>query len=172
MAKSKRTARKAKTKDKTDDAEMRSPELEGLVLNDDDFDLHFASIKRAVEAMKRTKNGYDACCKAAKKVSPALLDAIKFAVKLEGMDPIDVKRELEIKGYALKRTGSSLQLTIHDTLLGDVADAAFARGEKAGTAGLPMANPYPDGSDLAMQYQNGWAAGQSQMSLLTQQAAE
>lgn len=163
----KRGGRKSKAEGSTgakeNAAEMRSPEIEGLVIADDDFDLHLASLKRAVDATKRAKNGYDAVCKAAKKVSPALLDTIKLAVKMEGKDPDEIKRELEMQGYVLKRSGSHVQLTIHDMLLGDVNEAAYARGKKAGADGLANANPYPKNSSLGDEYDRGWGDGQADL---------
>lgn len=157
--------RKAKVQDKADDVEMRtaSPEIAGLEINDDDFDLHLASVRRAVEAQKRAKNGYDACMKACKKVSPAFHETIKLAIKMDGKDPEDIKRDLEMQGYVLKRSGSNVQLTIHDTLLGDAEDQAYARGKKAGAAGLSNANPYPKNSDLAAKYDAGWGDGQADL---------
>jgi len=150
--------RKAKV-DKQDQVEVRQDELPGIEIDDSDFDMHFRALKGAVEKMKTAKNLYDGCCKSAKKVSPELLDAVKYAIKLEGLDAADVKRELEIKGYALKRTGSSVQLTIHDTLLGDEEDLAYRRGKEAGASGKSNANPYPKASSLAEEYDRGWRAG-------------
>ena len=147
-----------KTVDKDDVVEMREGELElkAIEIDDGDFDMHFRSIKGAKEKMATAKNLYDGCCKAAKKVSQDLLDTVKLAISLEVKDPADIKRELEKQGYALKRLGTSVQLTIHDTLLGDVNDAAYARGKDAGGKGKSLNNPYPAGSDLAEQYAAGW----------------
>lgn len=165
MAKGKKSngkGRKAKVQDKDDAVETRSAgelDLQQIEINDGAFDLHFRSLKSAVEKMKTAKNLYDSCAKAAKKVSPELLDAVKYAIKLEGLDAADVKRELEIKGYALRRSGSPIQLTIHDTLMGDENELAFKRGKDAGADGKANANPYPATSDLAAEYDRGWSAG-------------
>jgi len=163
MAKSKNGKSKGgrgrkKTVDKDDVTEVRKGELElkQIEIDDGDFDLHLRSLKGAKEKFDTAKRLYDSCCKAAKKVSAQLLDAIKFAIKLEGMDAADVKTELEIKGYVLKRSGSSVQLTIHDTLLGDVLDVAYDRGKEAGGNGKPCASPYPKGSDLEERWCTGW----------------
>ena len=163
---------KRKAQDKDDTVETRSPEIAGLEIADDDFDLHLASVKRAVDAMKKAKNGYDACCKGAKKVSPALLDAIKLAVKLEGQDLEDIKRTLEISGYVLRKTNSPIQLTVHDALLGDVTEAAYKRGHDAGSNGRAMACPYPENSDLADAYGAGWRNGTGGNLGLTEQETE
>lgn len=161
-----RSKAEASTGAKENEVEVRSPEIEGLVIADDDFDLHLASLKRAVDAQKRAKNAYDAVCKGAKKVSPALLDTIKLAVKMEGRQPEEIKSDLEKLGYVLKRSGSYVQLTIHDTLLGDAEDQAFERGKKIGAAGQPLSNPYPDDTSLANRFSEGWQAGQENMPLL------
>lgn len=158
--------RKAKVQDKADAVETRKAgelDLQQIVIDDGDFDLHFRSLKGASEKMKTAKNLYDSCAKSAKKVSPELLDAVKYAIKLEGLDAADVKRELEIKGYALKRSGSPIQLTIHDTLSGDVSDAAEKRGYLDGKAGRAANCPFPEGSDLARLYLGGWSKGQGDL---------
>jgi len=172
MAKAKNTSkfgkRHKKTKDKADGAEMRKASLDTqqIELKSDDFDFHFKNTKAAKVRMGTAKSAYDACLKAAKKVSDQLHASVKLALSIEGKDLYDVKTQLEVFGFVLKVTDHPLQLTIHDTLLGDVSDAAFARGGKAGAAGMPMANPYPDSSDLAARYADGWGAGQASMSLL------
>ena len=106
--------------------------------------------------MKTAKNLFDGCCKAAKKVSPELLDAVKRAIKFEGMDTEDIKRQLQIDGYVLRKTGAPIQITLHDTLLGDVDDAAEARGRKDAEGGKFASNPYPAGSSLHERYKIGW----------------
>jgi hypothetical protein len=138
---------------KADSAEL------GLVIEDGDFDLHLRAIKGAVDRQKTAKSLYDSCCKAAKKVSPQLLDAVKRAIKFQGMDVEDIKAQLEIDGYVLRRTGSSIQLTLHDTLLGDEKELAYKRGNEAGKCGQPCASKYPEGSDLDAEYRRGWQHG-------------
>lgn len=140
------------------EAEVRKGELElkQIEINDDDFDMHYRSLKGAKEKMATAKNLYDGCCKAAKKVSEDLLNSLKRALKFEGMDAEDIKRQLEIDGYVLRKTGSSVQLTIHDTLLGDEKELAYKRGRDAGGNGKSLNNPYPAGSDLAEAFATGW----------------
>jgi len=149
--------RKAKV-EKQDQVEVREGELElkSIEIDDGDFDMHHRAISNAVERMKQAKNLYDGACKAAKKVSEDLLNSVKRAIKFAGMDVEDIKKQLEIDGYVLKRTGSSVQLTIHDTLLGDEEDLAYRRGKAAGGNGKSLNNPYPSGTALAERYATGW----------------
>lgn len=136
-------------------------DLQQIVIDDGDFDLHFRAMKSAKERMKTAKNLYDGCAKAAKKVSADLLDAVKQALKLEGMDPADVKRELEVRGYALKRVGCPVQLSVHDTLAGDVNDKAYKRGNYDGANGRTCNSPYPEGTELDEHYRTGYRNAQN-----------
>lgn len=146
-------------------AEMRKAELDlqPIEIDDGDFDMHLRAMKGAVDKQKIAKNLYDGCCKAAKKVSPDLLDALKRAIKFEGMDREDIKRQLEIDGYVLKKTGSSVQLTIHDVILGDVNANAFEQGYANGMAGTAISNRFPEGSDLARLYEEGYVKAQTEL---------
>ena len=154
-----------KVEDKADQVEVREGELElkTIEIDDGDFDMHLKSIKGAKERFDTAKRLYDSCCKSAKKVSEDLLNSIKRAIKFEGMDIADIKKQLEIDGYVLKRAGSSVQLTIHDTLLGDVNAAAEKRGHADGKAGRSANCPYPEGTELARLYFGGWNAGQAEL---------
>lgn len=165
----KRGKSEAMTGAKENAVEMRKAELDlqPIEIDDGDFDMHLRAMKGAVDKQKTAKNLYDGCCKAAKKVSPELLDAIKRAIKFEGMDREDIKRQLEIDGYVLKKTGSSVQLTIHDTILGDVKDAAYGRGKADALNGRGSNSPYPAGSDLTSAYDSGWQDGTGQQLGLT-----
>lgn len=148
--------------DKGDTAEMRKGgelDLKQVAIDGADFDMHLRSMKSAKERMSTAKNLYDGCCKAAKKVSEELLTAVKKAIKFEGMDVDDIKRALEIDGYVLRKTGSPVQLTIHDSLMGDVNQAADTAGYRDAKAGRVAKSPYPDGSDLHELYMAGWQRG-------------
>lgn len=148
--------------DKADTAEMRSGgelDLKQVTIDDADFDMHLRAVKGAVDRQKTAKNLYDGCCKAAKKVSEELLAAVKKAIKFEGMDVDDIKRALEIDGYVLRKTGSPVQLTIHDSLMGDVNQAADTAGYRDAKAGRVAKSPYPESSDLHELYMGGWQRG-------------
>lgn len=154
-----------KTVDKADAVEVRTGELElkQVEIDDGDFDLHFRGVKAAKEKMEQYQSAYRSALKSAKKVSDDLANSIKDALRFETMDSHDIKRQLEISGYVLKRQGSPIQLTIHDGLLGDALEVAFKRGEADGLAGKGNANPYPASSDLAGRYDTGHIEGQTQL---------
>lgn len=161
----KTNSRKRKTKDKGDEAEMRKGNSEPMQieLNSEDFAFHFKNAKAAKVRMGTAKSSYDACLKAAKKVSDQLHASVKLALTLEGKDLYDVKTQLEVFGFVLKATDHPLQLTIHDTLLGDVIEVAATRGFNDGRVGKPCANPYPDGTELARAYLDQWGRGQQEL---------
>jgi hypothetical protein len=173
-ARKRRGKSESMTGKKAGEVEVRTGELDlqQIEINDDDFDLHFRAMKGAVDRQKTAKNLYDGCCKAAKKVSPELLDAVKRALKFEGMDPADIKRQMEIDGYVLKRTASPIQLTVFDTLAGDVADQAYKRGYDDGENGRTAADKYPAGSDLSGHYTRGWRHGTAKNLGLTPEQAD
>lgn len=161
-ARGKRTKRGAAKADKGDTAEMRTGgelDLKQVAIDDADFDMHLRAMKGAKDRMATAKNLYDGCCKAAKKVSEDLLVAVKKAIKFEGMDLDDIKRALEIDGYVLRKTGSPVQLTIHDSLMGDVNQAADTCGYRDARAGKVAKSPYPESSDLHELYMAGWQRG-------------
>lgn len=134
-------------------------DLKPIVIDDSDFDLHFRATKNAKERVETSNSLYRSCLKNAKKVSPELHDAIKDALAFEGMEPADIKRKMEISGYVLRKTGSAVQLTIHDTLLGDVKQAAGTQGYRDAKAGRVAKSPYPESSDLHALYMAEWQRG-------------
>lgn len=142
--------------------EMRkagSFDLQPMEIDDSDFELHFKAAKSAKETAEKYQSLYRGQLKQAKKVSQDLHDSVKLALSLDGKSDSDIKRDLEIKGYVLKRRAGSIQLTIHDTLLGDENQLAEKRGLDAALAGQTSANPYPTGSDLAALYAKGFKKG-------------
>lgn len=154
--------RKRKTQDKGDEAEMRKGELglEPVVIDSSTFHFHMKAIKSATERKDTAVSLLRGCCAAAKKVNKHLADKIKKVITVQRTDDAaDLKAELEVLGIALRETGSPVQLTVHDTLLGDVTDAAYKRGFDAGSNGRPLNCPYPENSDLAEAYATGWRNG-------------
>lgn len=145
-----------------DVVEVRTGELDlqPVEIDDRDFDMHFAGVKEAKAKLESYQSKYRLALKSAKSVSPELHDAIKVALKFEKMGAEDVKRQLEIDGYVLKRQGSPVQMILHDTIMGDPLKVAWDRGMKAGEEGQDNANPYPPGSEFAARYDAGWAKGQ------------
>lgn len=134
-------------------------DLQQVEIDDADFDMHFRAAKTAKETAEKYQSLYRSQLKAAKKVSPALAEAVKWALGSEGKDAADIKREMEIKGYVLKRQGSPIQLTVHDTLLGDTMESYYKRGHADGEAGKTADARAPEGSDLHSEYMRGWQHG-------------
>lgn len=153
-----------KTVDKADTVEVKTAgelDLEVVQINKSDFAMYFRGIEDCSKAMKRAKSAYDDACKKAKKSSDSMLAACKLKLKWDGKDQNELAELLKIQGFVLTDLGSPIQLTLHNALLGDAVDTAFARGETDGAAGKGNSNRYPVGSDLAERYDLGWAKGQA-----------
>ncbi len=146
-------------------AEMRKGELDlqPMQINDNDFEMHYRSAKSAKEKVETATSLYRNAIKGAKQVSDELADAVKRALKFDGMDREAIKRQLEIDGYVLKKQGCSVQLTIHDSILGDANTAAEKQGYADGRAGRALNNPFPENSDLARLYEAAWLKAQTEM---------
>lgn len=133
---------------------------EPVELKSDDFQMHYRAIKAATEKKDTANNLLRGCYKQAKKVHPMLAEAVRKAITIERADdPEAVKAELEMFGFVLKETGHHIQLSIHDSLLGDVNEAAELRGYKDAKASRVAASVYPEGSDLHALYMRGWQRG-------------
>lgn len=138
--------------------EVRKGELafELVEIDGNDFQFHLKATKNAFDRFQTAKRLYDSCCKAAKKVSVEMLDAVKRAMKVERASLEDIKSELAVYGFVLKQVNHPIQLTLHDTLLGEAKETAYKRGQADVKAGRAATNPYPEGSDLAQEYLRGW----------------
>lgn len=128
-----------------------------------DFDFHFNAAKSDREIMKRYQGKFRERLAAAKKVSPHLAEAVKLALKVENADPEEIRAILEVNRFVLDALGCSTQLILHDTLLGDAKEQAYARGFKDGEAGRSANNRYPEKSEFAEQYMTGWRNGQAKL---------
>lgn len=146
-------------------------DLTAIVIDERDFKLHYNSIKTATDKKETAMSLLRTARKRAKEASPDILDAVERAMSFERMDQDTLKREFQIAGYALKATDSPIQLTLHNTLLGDAVEQAAKRGRKAGEAGDPCASPYPAGSDLDKAYSDNWTIGQGVKVGLTEKQA-
>lgn len=125
-----------------------------------DFDHHYKSMRGAKEKVATAQALSSQASESANKCSPGLAAVIKNTLKIEAEnDPAKLQRHLEMMGMGLKHIGSSVQMTIFDTLAGDVADQAYKRGFADGEAPRAAANPYPEGSDLYADYAKGWREG-------------
>jgi hypothetical protein len=126
----------------------------------DTFDHHYKSIRGAQDKVKTAQALSSQASESANKASPGLAKVIKDTLKIENEnDPIKLARHLEMMGMGLKQINSPIQLTVFDTLQGDVADQAYKRGFDDGENGRTANNAYPDGSDLATAYGDGWRHG-------------
>lgn len=133
---------------------------EPVTIASDDFQMHFKAAKAATEKKDTAVNLLRGVYKAAQKLHPQLPAAIKKAIAIErDPDPFRIKAELEVLGIALKETQCPIQLTVHDTLLGDVKEQAYKRGYSAGEKGQTANCPYPEGSDLGVEYLRGHLHG-------------
>jgi len=169
VAKAKKTGGKRRSKAesmtgaKENETEVRKGELalgEPVQIESKDFHFHMRAIKAALERKDSAVAVVRSSYKAANAVNPHLGGTIKDVIAMERADdPASLKQKLEVLGIALKETGSPVQLSVHDILMGDPKDVAYKRGKDAGANGQTLANPYPVGSDLAEQYQTGWRNG-------------
>lgn len=143
--------------------EVRTGELglgEPIVIDSKTFHFHLKAYKSALEKKDSSVGLLRSCRSAAKMVNEHLPAAIAECVKEErSSDPAKLKARLEVLGIALKETGSPVQLSVHDTLLGDVKEQAYQRGFNAGQNGQVLNNIYPPTSDLADSYATGWRNG-------------
>ena len=152
--------------DKADVVEMKAVGELGFTpieIVDDDYDMHMRSFVTAVENQKIAKNAYDRCCKAAKKVSDKFLELCKLGLKWKGKSAEEHAQLMQMHGYILKRSGSNVQLTLHNILLGDAVETAYKRGFDQGFGGMANDNRYPSGSDLAERHDLGWGEGQKKL---------
>lgn len=134
-------------------------DLQPIEIDEKDFDLHYKSIKAATDKKETAMSVLRTCKKRAKEASPDILAAVEKAMKFERADPADVKKELQIAGFALQKTNSPIQLTLHNTLLGDINDIAYKRGFADGEAGRTANSTYPPGSEPDKSYMRGWRHG-------------
>lgn len=134
-------------------------DLQPVEIDERDFNLHLKSIKSALDKKETAMSLLRTCRKRAKEASPEILSAVDFALSFERLDQDELARRLQLMGFALKHTESPIQLTLHNTLLGDATETAYKRGFKDGEAGRTARVDYPDGSDLAKEYTRGWNHG-------------
>lgn len=128
-----------------------------------DFHFHMKAIKGALDRLATATSLVRNARKAAKQVHKGLPELIKEMIALERGDVTEFKKRLEMLGFGLKELGSSIQLTIHDTLLGDVKEQAFKRGAADSANNKMSSNPYPVGSDLAAAYDEGFRKDQERI---------
>lgn len=125
-----------------------------------DFDHHFKSLRGAKDKVDTARQIERQAAEAANKVFPGLSKICKQMMKIQDEnDPVKLQQFLDLYGLGLKQINSPIQITIFDTLAGDVGDQAYKRGFADGEAGRSANNQYPAGSDLHEEYQRGWSHG-------------
>lgn len=141
--------------------------------SEEDFNYHLKNIRGAIEKKDTAVNLVRLANQSAEKSCKGLGKTITKLIKLDrDDDPMAFQRELELLGYGLKVTGSPVQISIHDMLLGDVEDQAYGRGRKDGEAGKTLSNPYPDGTSLSVKYAEGHMHGQAKNLGLSEEQAD
>lgn len=148
--------------------EMRKAELDlgaPIHIPADDFKSRLNTLLEFNKSLNSVKSAISNFFKSAKEVSDDMVDALKLAAKLQTKSKEKIVRELQLHGYVLDHTGSHVQLTLHDGLLGSAQDAAYKRGFGVGAGGnaLPLDGPFPKHSDLAELFALGWRNGQNKI---------
>lgn len=157
--------KQAATKDETvevrtagigDNSELKLPKP-------DDYAHHMKSIRGAKDKLETAKSLLSHAKTAANKSCPGLAASIgeTLAIERDG-DAVKLKQRFELLGMGLKQINSTVQLSVFDTLAGEVTEQAFKRGYADGKAGKGSNSGYPEGSDLAAEYSRGWQEGMSQ----------
>lgn len=161
-----RRARRSKaesfTEAKANAVEMRKAgelDLQQVEIDSKDFDLHYRAAKTARDRLDTANSLYRSTLKNAKACGEDVVDAVKRALKFDGMNEADIKRQMEIDGFILKHRGSPIQLTIRDSLMGDVNQAADTQGYRDAKANKVSSSPYPANSDLDKHYAKGFRRG-------------
>lgn len=126
----------------------------------DDYDHHMRTIKGLKEKSATAASLLRHAKTTANKACPGLAASIEetLAIEREG-DPIKLQKRLELLGMGLKQIGSTISLTIFDSLAGDEMDLVYKRGFTDGSSGRPAETKYPENSDLAAEYLQGWRHG-------------
>lgn len=125
----------------------------------DDYEFHKKQILGYAEKKETANSHYRNALKSAQKAgidTDALLEANKLK---RSNDHAKMQRHFSQLAFALAQEGYPIQLTVHDTLLGDSIDLAYRRGFEDGENGRTLDCRYPAGSDLAAKYTRGWHHG-------------
>lgn len=126
----------------------------------EDWDHHYRSIKGLKEKSATASSLVRHAKNSANKSCHGMAAAIEQTLSIEREnDPVKLKKHLELLGIGLRQVGSSIQLSVFDTLLGESKDQAYTRGFKMAKDGHSLTNPYPAGSDLAAECDRGWRHG-------------
>lgn len=129
----------------------------------DDYEHHMKSIRGAKDKLETAKSLLSHAKTAANKTCPGLAASISETLQIEREgDPVKLQTRLEMLGMGLKHIGSTIQLSVFDTLAGDEEELVARRGYEDGKAARPCNNKYPVGSSLADLYNENWQKGQAE----------
>lgn len=138
----------------------------------DDYAHHMKTIRGLKEKSATAASLLRHAKTSANKACSGLAASIEetLAIEREG-DPIKLQKRLELLGIGLKQIGSTIEVTIFDSLAGDELELVYKRGHADGKAGRTADNKYPEGSDLHAEYARGWRHGTaSNLGLTAEQA--
>lgn len=168
--KAKRGGRRSKAESMTGAAEatveMRTSDLglgEPLQIPSVDFKGRLKTLQELNKSLKSVKSAISNSYKAAKEVSDEMLDALKLALSLETKSADKIARTLKLHGYVLDQTGSNIQITLHDALMGNAEQAAYKLGFARGIKGAGLDVRYPKDTPLNENYALGWRNGQNKI---------
>lgn len=125
----------------------------------DDYEHHKKTILGYLEKKNSANGLYRKAIQTAQKAgidTDTMLQAHKLKT---ANDPVKAKRHFDQFAFALKMEDFPIQLIVHDTLLGEVNEAAYKRGFDDGEAGRTANSRYPEGSELAKEYARGHLHG-------------
>lgn len=134
-------------------------DLKPIEVDEKTFDTQYKAMRALEDQKKRVVGLLRSQRKQLKECGPEVQESVLDALAMDGKDDEEVKRELQVRAFVLKKRESPVQISLHNMLLGDVNEVAYRSGYKDGEAGKPANSPYPEGSDLDGHYQRGWRHG-------------
>jgi hypothetical protein len=161
-----RSRAEAMTGKKAASSSMRkvSAQSEMKLPSPETWELHFKSIRGAMDRRDSASAFVTSCKKAANAVHPDLGKTVERLVKLEKAGDVEtLMRELKMLGFGLKQVQAPIQLSIHNTLFGDPLAQAAREGRDDSANGRMAHNPYPEGSALATAYAGAYAKDQARI---------
>ncbi len=126
----------------------------------DDYEHHMRSIRGLKEKSATAASLLRHAKTSANKACPGLAASIEetLAIEREG-DPVKLQKRLNLLGMGLKTINSTIQLSVFDSLGGEVTEQAYKRGYADGENGVTASSRMPEGSDLDREYMRGWNHG-------------
>lgn len=160
---SKKPLRRKARATKEETVEVRTPAIgdnSKLALPEpDDWKHHKATIAGWREKVTTAQSHLRNAIKQAKKAG-VNMESLNLVVGIEREnDPAKAIQFFKQIDLGLSLGESSVRISTHDTLLGEVTDQAYKRGFADGEGGKTSNSRYPEGSDLDREYQRGWMHG-------------